>query len=55
MINNLSQSTKEKVIKSMGKTINESSRSELTTKKVLLTTVMSIYSQDYEMAIIKKY
>ena len=35
-----------------GKTINGSSRSELTTEKILPTNVMSIYSHDYEMLII---
>lgn len=53
LINNLSQPTKEKDIKSMdGKTINGSSRSELTTEKISPTNVMSIYSHDYGMSII---
>lgn len=56
LINNLSQSTKEKDIKSMdGKTINGSSRSELTTEKILPTNVMSIYSHDYGMSIIQDF
>ena len=56
LINNLSQSTKEKDIKSIdGKTINGSSRSELTTEKILPTNVMSIYSHDYGMSIIQDF
>lgn len=56
LINNLSQPTKEKDIKSMdGKTINGSSRSELTTEKILPTNVMSIYSHDYGMSIIQDF
>lgn len=56
MINNLSQPTKEKDIKTMdGKTINGSSRSELTTEKILATNVMSIYSHDYGMSIIQDF
>ena len=56
LINNLATSTKEKDIKSMdGKTINGSSRSEITTNKVLPTNVMSIYSHDYGMAIIQDF
>ena len=56
LINNLSQPTKEKDIKSIdGKTINGSSRSELTTEKILPTNVMSIYSHDYGMSIIQDF
>ena len=56
LINNLATQTKEKDIKSMdGKTINGSSRSELTTDKVLPTNVMSIYSHDYGMAIVQDF
>ena len=56
LIDNLSQSTKEKDVKSMdGKTINGSSRSELTTEKILPTNVMSIYSHDYGMSIIQDF
>lgn len=56
LIDNLSQSTKEKDVKSMdGKTINGSSRSELTTEKVLPTNVMSIYSHDYGMCIVQDF
>lgn len=56
LINNLSQPTKEKDVKSMdGKTINGSSRSELTTEKILPTNVMSIYSHDYGMSIIQDF
>lgn len=56
LINNLSQPTKGKDIKSMdGKTINGSSRSELTTEKILPTNVMSIYSHDYGMSIIQDF
>lgn len=56
LINNLSQPAKEKDIKSMdGKTINGSSRSELTTERILPTNVMSIYSHDYGMSIIQDF
>ena len=56
LIDNLASKTKEKDIKSMdGKTINGSSRSELTTDKILPTNIMSIYSHDYGMAIIQDF
>ena len=56
LINNLAQGTNEKDVKSMdGKTINGSSRSEITTDKVLPANVMSIYSHDYGMAIIQDF
>lgn len=56
LIDNLSIPSKEKDIKSMdGKTINGSSRSELTTDKILPTNVMSIYSHDYGMSIIQDF
>lgn len=56
LIDNLTTSTNEKDIKSMdGKTINGSSRSELTTDKVLPTNVMSIYSHDYGMSIVQDF
>ena len=38
-----------------GKTINGSSRSELTTDKISPTNVMSIYSHDYGMSIIQDF
>lgn len=38
-----------------GKTINGSPSSELTTEKILPTNVMSIYSHDYGMSIIKDF
>ena len=50
IIDNLSKPNNEKDVKSMdGKTINGSSRSELTTDKITPTNVMSIYSHDYGM------
>ena len=56
LIDNLATKTKEKDIKSLdGKTINGSSRSELTTDKILPTNVMSIYSHDYGMSIIQDF
>lgn len=56
LIDNLSKPNNEKDIKSMdGKTINGSSRSELTTDKVTPTNVMSIYSHDYGMSIIQDF
>ena len=56
LIDNLSKSSKGKDVKSMdGKTINGSSRSELTTDKILPTNVMSIYSHDYGMSIIQDF
>jgi len=56
LIDNLAPKTKDKDVKSMdGKTINGSSRSELTTDKVLPTNVMSIYSHDYGMSIIQDF
>ena len=56
LIDNLATKTKEKDIKSMdGKTINGSSRSELTTDKILPTNVMSIYSHNYGMSIIQHF
>ena len=56
LINNLTVKSNEKDVKSIdGKTINGSSRSELTTDKVLPTNVMSIYSHDYGMSIIQDF
>lgn len=56
LIDTLAIPTKEKDIKSMdGKTINGSSRSELTTDKVSPTNVMSIYSHDYGMSIVQDF
>ena len=56
LINNLTVKTNEKDVKSMdGKTINGSSRSELTTDKIMPTNVMSIYSHDYGMSIIQDF
>ena len=56
LIDNLATTQHEKDVKSMdGKTINGSSRSELTTDKVLPTNVMSIYSHDYGMSIIQDF
>lgn len=56
LIDNLSKPNNEKDVKSMdGKTINGSSRSELTTDKVIPTNVMSIYSHDYGMSIIQDF
>ena len=56
LIDNLATTQHEKDVKSMdGKTINGSSRSELTTNKVLPTNVMSIYSHDYGMSIIQDF
>lgn len=56
LIDNLATPVKEKDVKSMdGKTINGSSRSELTTDKVLPTNIMSIYSHDYGMSIIQDF
>lgn len=56
LIDNLATAKKEKDIKSIdGKTINGSSRSELTTNKVLPTNIMSIYSHDYGMSIIQDF
>ena len=56
LIDNLTTTKEEKDVKSMdGKTINGSSRSELTTDKTLPTNVMSIYSHDYGMAIIQDF
>lgn len=56
LIDNLVNSQNEKDVKSMdGKTINGSSRSELTTDKVLPTNVMSIYSHDYGMPIVQDF
>ena len=56
LINNLTIKTNEKDVKSMdGKTINGSSRSELTTDKIMPTNVMSIYSHDYGMSIIQDF
>ena len=56
IIDNLSKPNNEKDVKSMdGKTINGSSRSELTTDKVTPTNVMSIYSHDYGMSIIQDF
>ena len=56
IIDNLSKPNNEKDVKSMdGKTINGSSRSELTTDKITPTNVMSIYSHDYSMSIIQDF
>ena len=56
LIDNLSKSVEAKDVKSMdGKIINGSSRSELTTDKILPTNVMSIYSHDYGMSIIQDF
>lgn len=56
LIDNLSKPNNGKDIKSMdGKTINGSSRSELTTDKVTPVNVMSIYSHDYGMSIIQDF
>ena len=56
LINNLTVKTNEKDVKSMdGKTINGSSRSELTTDKIIPTNIMSIYSHDYGMSIIQDF
>lgn len=56
LIDNLTTSSDEKDIKSMdGKTINGSSRSELTTEKISPANVMSIYSHDYGMSIIQDF
>ena len=56
IIDNLSKPNNEKDVKSMdGKTINGSSRSELTTDKITPTNVMSIYSHDYGMSIIQDF
>lgn len=56
LIDNLSKPNNEKDVKSMdGKTINGSSRSELTTDKVTPANVMSIYSHDYGMSIIQDF
>ena len=56
LIDNLAIAKKEKDIKSIdGKTINGSSRSELTTNKVLPTNIMGIYSHDYGMSIIQDF
>lgn len=56
LIDNLTTKTNEKDIKSMdGKTINGSSRSEITTGKILPANVMSIYSHDYGMSIVQDF
>ena len=56
LIDNLAKPSNNKDIKSMdGKTINGSSRSELTTDKISPTNVMSIYSHDYGMSIIQDF
>ena len=56
LIDNLTITKEEKDVKSMdGKTINGSSRSELTTDKILPANVMSIYSHDYGMSIIQDF
>ena len=56
LIDNLAKKSNNKDVKSMdGKTINGSSRSELTTNKILPTNVMSIYSHDYGMSIIQDF
>ena len=56
LIDNLAKPSNNKDVKSMdGKTINGSSRSELTTDKISSTNVMSIYSHDYGMSIIQDF
>ena len=56
LIDNLAKPSNNKDVKSMdGKTINGSSRSELTTDKISPTNVMSIYSHDYGMSIIQDF
>ena len=56
LIDNLVKPSNNKDVKSMdGKTINGSSRSELTTDKISPTNVMSIYSHDYGMSIIQDF
>ena len=56
LIDNLAKPSNNKDVKSMdGKTINGSSRSELTTDKIFPTNVMSIYSHDYGMSIIQDF
>lgn len=56
LVDNLTKPTKEKDVKSMDeKTINGSSRSELTTGKVLPANIMSIYSHDYSMSIVQDF
>ena len=56
LIDNLATSNSEKDVKSMdGKTINGSSRSELTTDKINPVNVMSIYSHNYGMSIIQDF
>ena len=56
LIDNLAKPSNKKDVKSMdGKTINGSSRSELTTDKISPTNVMSIYSHDYGMSIIQDF
>ena len=56
LIDNLASKTQEKDVKSMdGKTINGSSRSEITTDKINPANVMSIYSHDYGMSIIQDF
>ena len=56
LIDNLVTKTEGKDVKSMdGKTINGSSRSEITTDKISPTNVMSIYSHNYGMSIIQDF
>lgn len=56
LIDNLTNGNIGKDVKSMdGKTINGSSRSELTTDRVVPVNVMSIYSHDYGMSIIQDF
>ena len=56
LIDNLTIKKEEKDVKSMdGKIIKGSSRSELTTEKIMPTNVMSIYSHDYGMSIIQDF
>lgn len=56
LIDNLAPKSKQKDVKSMdGKTINGSSRSDLTTNKILPANVMSIYSHDYGMSLVQDF
>lgn len=56
LINNLVENNNQKDVKSIdGKTINGSSRSEITTDKIPPANVMSIFSHDYGMAIVQDF
>ena len=56
LIDNLAPKSQEKDVKSRdGKTINGSSRSEITTDKINPANVMSIYSHNYGMSIIQDF